>query len=260
VPESVRESPSTPPPHIHQAGSIRPRVSQALPSPDVALSEHFREGPLRSLAERLGDAMVLPALVALRTRLVAFTTVSHGLALVPGVLGRLMRRAWYRQTLAACGRNLVVHFGAAIRTQRSRVGDNCSIGIYNWFGWVDIGDDFMSGSHVVVLSGRRQHRFDRLDIPMRAQGGEQSCVSIGDDVWVGASVVIGADVVAAHDRRQWCRRAEEVRRHILGGVPTACLSLMHMTRMEPRPALLVALPRSLAQCDAVAALPPLPAM
>jgi acetyltransferase-like isoleucine patch superfamily enzyme len=160
----------------------------------VALSEHFRQGPLRSVAERLGDALVFPAVVALRARLVAFTTVSHALALVPGVLGRLLRRAWYRQTLMACGRNLVVHFGAAIRTQRSRVGDNCTIGIYNWFGWVDIGDDFMSGSHVVVLSGRRQHRFDRLDIPMRAQGGEQSCVSIGNDVWVGAGVVIGADV------------------------------------------------------------------
>jgi virginiamycin A acetyltransferase len=146
------------------------------------------------VAEKLGDAMVFPAVVGLRAHLVAFATVSHGLALVPGILGRLLRRAWYRQTLAACGRNLVVDFGAAIRTQRSRVGDNCSIGIYNWFGWVNIGDDFMSGSHVVVVSGRSQHRFERLDIPMRAQGGEQSCVSIGNDVWVGAGVVIGADV------------------------------------------------------------------
>jgi acetyltransferase-like isoleucine patch superfamily enzyme len=146
------------------------------------------------VAEKLGDAMVFPAVIALRVRLVAFVTVSHGLALVPGVLGRLLRRAWYRQTLAACGRNLVVDFGAAIRTPKSRIGDNCYIGIYNWFGWVDIGDDFMSGSHVVVLSGRRQHRFDRLDIPMRAQGGEQSCVSIGNDVWLGAGAVIAADV------------------------------------------------------------------
>jgi virginiamycin A acetyltransferase len=172
------------------------------------------------VAERLGDAIVFPAVLALRARLVAFATVSHGLALLPGVLGRLLRRAWYRQTLAACGRNLVVHFGAAIRTQRSRVGDNCSIGIYNWFGWVDIGDDFMSGSHVVVLSGRHQHRFDRLDVPMRAQGGEQSCISIGNDVWVGAGVVIGADVaphtiIASGAAVQ--KRFDDY--EILGGVP-----------------------------------------
>jgi virginiamycin A acetyltransferase len=172
------------------------------------------------VAERLGDAIVFPAVLALRARLVAFATVSHGLALLPGVLGRLLRRAWYRQTLAACGRNLVVHFGAAIRTQRSRVGDNCSIGIYNWFGWVDIGDDFMSGSHVVVLSGHRQHRFDRLDVPMRAQGGEQSCISIGNDVWVGAGVVIGADVaphtiIASGAAVQ--KRFDDY--EILGGVP-----------------------------------------
>jgi virginiamycin A acetyltransferase len=160
----------------------------------VTSDEHHRQGLLRSVAEKLGDAMILPAVVALRARLVAFTTVGHGLALVPGAFGRLMRRAWYRQTLAACGRNLVVDFGAAIRTQKSRIGDNCYIGIYNWFGWVNIGDDFMSGSHVVVLSGRRQHHFDRLDVPMRAQAGEQSCVSIGDDVWVGAGAVISADV------------------------------------------------------------------
>jgi virginiamycin A acetyltransferase len=160
----------------------------------VRPSGQYREGPLRLAADTAAGFLVFPAVVAFRAGLVAFATVSLGLAVLPGSIGRFLRRAWYRQTLASCGRNLVVEFGAGIRTPRSRIGDNCSIGIYNWFGWVDIGDDFMSGSHVVALSGRRQHSFERLDIPMRLQGGEQSCVSIGDDVWVGAGVVIGADV------------------------------------------------------------------
>jgi virginiamycin A acetyltransferase len=152
--------------------------------------------PMRALAEALGFVATFPLVLAYRSGLIAFASVATGLAPVPGRVGRVLRRAWYRQTLAACGVNLVVEFGSAIRTPKSRVGDNCHIGVYNWLGWVDIGDDFMSGNFASILSGARQHKFDRLDVPMRLQGGEHSCISIGDDVWVGASATISADVAA----------------------------------------------------------------
>jgi virginiamycin A acetyltransferase len=149
---------------------------------------------IKALANAAGALLLLPAFAAYRTGAIGFTTVSQALAILPGQLGRVLRRAWYSRTLAGCGRNLVVDFGAAIRTPRTRLGHDCYIGIYNWLGWVEIGDDFMSGSHVTILSGRHQHRFDRTDVPMREQGGDLICVHIGDDVWVGAGVTIGADV------------------------------------------------------------------
>jgi virginiamycin A acetyltransferase len=149
---------------------------------------------IRPAADAAAVALTLPLVLAYRARLVAFASIANSLSLIPGAIGRFLRRGWYRQTLAACGRNLVVEFGAAIRTPKSRVGNNCHIGLWSWFGWVDIGDDFMTGSHVVVLSGRSQHGFERTDVPMRLQHGSHRCVRIGNDVWVGASVTISEDV------------------------------------------------------------------
>lgn len=97
-------------------------------------------------------------------------------------------------TLKRCGKNLYVDFLAAIRTPKTRIGNNCYIGVANWIGLADIGDDFESGSHVVVLSGKGQHSFERTDIPIRLQKGRPKRVKIGADVWVGARAVIMADV------------------------------------------------------------------
>jgi virginiamycin A acetyltransferase len=148
----------------------------------------------RPVVDVLCIILTMPLVVLFRIRFVRYTTVSNGLGLIPGTAGTALRRGWYRQTLASCGRNLLVDFGAGIRSPRSRVGDNCYIGLWSWIGWADIGNDFMSGSHLVVLSGRSQHGFSRLDLPMRRQPGAHRCVKIGDDVWAGASVTIAEDV------------------------------------------------------------------
>ena len=155
-----------------------------------------RTGFVRAAGDGIARVLAAPAIGLHRVGLLSFTGVSQGFALVPGRIGRALRRAWYSATLVACGRNFTVDFGAALRTPRSRVGSDCYIGVYNWLGWVDLGDDFMSGSHVTILSGRGQHGVSRVDVSMRAQEGQLECVRIGDDVWVGAGAVIGADVAA----------------------------------------------------------------
>jgi virginiamycin A acetyltransferase len=151
---------------------------------------------VRRAGDAAGRLLALPLVIACRLRLLAFSTVSNGLSLMPGRLGRVVRRGWYESTLEHCGRGLVVDFGAAIRTRRTRVGNDCYIGLWNWIGWADLGDDFMSGSHVSILSGHRQHHHSRTDIPMREQSGELVCVWIGPDVWVGANATISGDVAA----------------------------------------------------------------
>jgi virginiamycin A acetyltransferase len=148
----------------------------------------------RPVVDAFGSIVTMPLVVLFRIRLLRYATVSNGLALIPGSVGTVLRRSWYRHTLAGCGRNLVVDFGAGIRTPRSRVGDNCYIGLWSWIGWVEIGNDFMSGSHLVALSGRAQHQYSRRDVPMRLQPGTHRCLKIGDDVWAGASVTIAEDV------------------------------------------------------------------
>jgi virginiamycin A acetyltransferase len=138
--------------------------------------------------------LVAPMVVLYRSRLVDFATVSQGLSLIPGLGGIALRRAWYEWTLAACGPRLVVEFLAAIRTPKSRLGADCYIGMGSWIGWVTIGDNYMSGNHVTILSGRNQHGSARIDVPMRHQAGTARMITIGPDVWAGSGAIIADDV------------------------------------------------------------------
>jgi carbonic anhydrase/acetyltransferase-like protein (isoleucine patch superfamily) len=110
------------------------------------------------------------------------------------MFGILLRRVWYRKTLKACGRNFTVDWLAVVRTQRSEVGHHCTLGVGNWISWVKLGNDVITGNNVTILSGREQHHFERLDKPIREQGGKKRQVVIGNDVWVGAHTIIMADV------------------------------------------------------------------
>ena len=108
--------------------------------------------------------------------------------------GVLLRRVWYRWTLKSCGSNLTVDWLAVIRTPETTVGNHCTFGVANWIGYASIGNDVMTGSHVVILSGRGQHGFADLDRPMRLQHGEKQRLVIASNVWIGTQAVVMADV------------------------------------------------------------------
>lgn len=94
-----------------------------------------------------------------------------------------------RHMLTSCGENVNVErharFGRGVTLgDRSGIGINASIGEQT-----HIGSDVMMGPDCVVYT--RNHRFDRLDIPMREQGyGPVEPVEIGDDCWIGGRVTI----------------------------------------------------------------------
>lgn len=91
--------------------------------------------------------------------------------------------------LTSCGENVNVErharFGRGVTLgDRSGIGINASIGEQT-----HIGSDVMMGPDCVIYT--RNHRFDRLDIPMREQGyGPVEPVEIGDDCWIGGRVTI----------------------------------------------------------------------
>lgn len=152
---------------------------------------------LLMLAQFIAWLILLPFLLWSRLPLPeysAFTAPSQLLALVPGFLGVLLRRVWYRSTLRACGTNLTVDWLAVIRTRQSEVGNRCTFGVANWVGWVRVGDNVITGSHVSLISGAKQHNFSDIDRPIREQHGEKRQTVIGDDSWIGANVVVLADI------------------------------------------------------------------
>ena len=94
-----------------------------------------------------------------------------------------------RHMLTSCGENVNVErharFGRGVTLgDRSGIGINASLGEQT-----HIGSDVMMGPDCVIYT--RNHRFDRLDIPMREQGyGPVEPVEIGDDCWIGGRVTI----------------------------------------------------------------------
>jgi len=137
---------------------------------------------------------MLPILLCYRLKLISFTTFSQTFSLIPGLLGIAIRRVWYENTLERCGENLVVDFLSAIRTSKSKIGNNCYIGRANWFGWVEVGDDFLSGNGVTINSGNEQHGWQNRDQPIRMQLGKHRMVKIGEDVWIGSNTSVLEDI------------------------------------------------------------------
>ena len=71
------------------------------------------------------------------------------------------------------------------------IGNHVTINHHTYLtgaGGLKIGNHVMFGTDCNVLT--TNHLFDRFEIPMKEQGFSKGPVVIGNDVWVGASVVI----------------------------------------------------------------------
>jgi len=113
----------------------------------------------------------------------------------PYGVGRIFRSIRYllcRGLFCKCGLDVNIerraHFNSGARIiigDRSGLGINCIIN-----GPVTLGCCVMMGPDVIIYRGG--HKYDRTDISMCDQGALDSVVplSIGDDVWIGARVII----------------------------------------------------------------------
>lgn len=91
--------------------------------------------------------------------------------------------------LSKCGKDVNIEKGAAFPSS-VELGDNSGIGIRAQInGKVMIGKNVMMGPDVCIYA--INHAFNRVDIPMNFQGfAPEKPVVIGDDVWIGARVII----------------------------------------------------------------------
>ena len=109
----------------------------------------------------------------------------------PGKWARYVRRFICRKIFKSAGKNINIEKGAYFGDgAQIEIGDNSGIGVNcQVCGPVKIGNDVMMGEDVIILT--QNHKFDRLDIPMRQQGYYPSApIVVGDDVWIGTRVII----------------------------------------------------------------------
>jgi virginiamycin A acetyltransferase len=145
-------------------------------------------------AAPLGAAYLVVARLAPGRREPVFQACSQAVSLCPGVPGDFLRRAFYRMTLAGATEDCSIHFGTIFATPDVWIGRGVYIGANCNLAHCRIGDDTLLGSNVTILSGNRQHHFDRLDVPIRRQGGTHRTLAIGRDAWIGNGAIVLDDV------------------------------------------------------------------
>jgi virginiamycin A acetyltransferase len=158
----------------------------------------LRDGAAKRLCNWLAALLTLPlvasyrlwVMVAPHERERVFQGYSQLISLWPGFTGNFLRRAFYCATLKRCTMDCTISFGTVFATPEVEIGDHVIIGACSMIGHAVIGDDALIGSNVDILSSKYAHRFSRLDIPVRLQGGTFVSVAIGRDAWIGNGATV----------------------------------------------------------------------
>jgi acetyltransferase-like isoleucine patch superfamily enzyme len=125
----------------------------------------------------------------------AFSAASESIARIPGMRGVYLRQAFYRQTLARCGRDVYFGWQSVFSMPEATVGQGAYIGRFCSIGFADIGDEVMLADGVQILSGGHEHGTQRAGREtMRDQAQCFQRVRIGRGAWIGARAVVMADV------------------------------------------------------------------
>lgn len=119
---------------------------------------------------------------------------SELLALVPGLTGQYLRRAFLAWAIEHCHPSASIGFGTVFSKAGARVDANAYIGGHCHIGLVHVGRDVLIASGVHVTSGARMHGTDDVSRPIKEQQGVNTLVTIGPGAWVGSGSVVMADV------------------------------------------------------------------
>ena len=159
-------------------------------------------GSAKSLAHVLALIFVSPSLLSFRIRATvigrdrALEGSTQAFALIPGLVGQYLRRAFLSQTLARCDRSATIEFGTIFSMTGARLEDNAYIGPRCHLGLVHVQRNALIAAGVHIPSGRHTHGTESVDTPIRAQEGTRTLITIGEGAWVGSASVVMADVGA----------------------------------------------------------------
>lgn len=154
----------------------------------------------KAVARGVATLLVAPALLSYivrRTMLGANRALegsTEALALVPGLMGDYLRRAFLSRTIAFCDRTATIQFGTIFSQAGARLDANVYVGPRCHLGLVHLERDVLLAAGVHVPSGGATHGTADVTRPIRVQPGARTLVRIGEGTWVGSAAVILADV------------------------------------------------------------------
>lgn len=118
------------------------------------------------------------------------------MALMPGLPGMYVRRAFYRMTVQACSLGCHIGFGAFFTHRAVRVEDRVYIGPYALVGCAWLKQGCLIGSRVSLLSGPALHELDAQGRWKPADLSKLRQIEIGENAWIGEGAVVMVNVGA----------------------------------------------------------------
>ena len=116
------------------------------------------------------------------------------MAILPGMPGAFLRRAFYHLTLEKCSLHCHIGFGSIISHRCTTIEKHAYIGSYALIGNAHLGEHCLIGSRVSILSGEALHVLDNHGMWTPYSSELLSRVSISRNVWVGEGAIISADI------------------------------------------------------------------
>jgi virginiamycin A acetyltransferase len=123
-----------------------------------------------------------------------FSGCSQFLAIIPGLTGMCLRRAFYRGTLRGFGWNSLIGFGVIIGKRESLIEENVWIGNYALLGSVIIREGSLIGSRCSILSQGTQHVLDHQGRWTTPEDRKLDPTEIGAYSWIGEGTIILANI------------------------------------------------------------------
>ena len=118
---------------------------------------------MKLLAHYVALVIVTPSVISWRLRALvmgadrALEGSTQFWAIVPGVGGQYLRRAFLCQSLSHCARSATIEFGTLFSSAAASIGERAYIGPRCHLGWALIEDDVLIAAGVHVPSGAHTH-------------------------------------------------------------------------------------------------------
>jgi len=119
---------------------------------------------------------------------------AQALALVPGLPGQYVRRAFLSVAIARCAPTTVVEFGVTFSQSGARLDENVYVGPFCALGRVHLERDVLVAGGVHIPSGAGTHATALVETAIREQGGARQLVRVGQGSWIGNGAIVMADV------------------------------------------------------------------
>jgi len=125
---------------------------------------------------------------------VLFNICAHIMAVLPGLPGSFLRRAFYTLTLDSCSSHCHIGFGSIFSHRSATIERHVYIGNYALIGSVNIGEYSLIGSRASILNGEALHERDASGRWTPFSAERLSKVTIAKNVWIGEGAMIMANI------------------------------------------------------------------